>query len=121
MFFIDDGKINSNIATKISFTLKLYYSRTVQSVGVETVTEEAQLNDIDVSNYKKLTVSNIVKSGDYNGAFLSVYVNDTAYNADQTIDITALKTISIKCRYYRGGVASSEENHSASVKITLSN
>lgn len=114
-------QLSSNIATKISFVLKLHYSRTVESVGVETVTDEAQLNDIDVSNYKKITVSNIVKSGEYNRAFLSVHVNGTAYNADQIIDITSLKTISIKCRYHRGGVASAAENHTASVKITLSN
>ncbi|MDE6568709.1 MAG: hypothetical protein K2K70_13405 [Lachnospiraceae bacterium] len=112
-------ELNSDIPQKISFVLTLDYTRTVSGTGaVETVTNEAQINNLDVSHYSKLTVSDILKSGG-EAIYCSVIINGFTYASDVIIDVSDLNTINLKCRFYRGGVASGTTSRTVSMKITL--
>lgn len=101
--------------------MALYNTRTlVSGSAVVTITNEAQINNLDVSNFNKLIVSNISNSSE-EAAYCSVEVNGKPYSSGATIDISTLSTLNLKCRYYRGSVGVGTNSRTVSMKVTLSN
>lgn len=108
----------SQLNSSVSFQLKLYCNRTIKSNAAQTVENtdmRAQINNLDVTNYKTLKISESSGAGTYT----HIAVDGQTVSIGDLIDVSAKTSVSIECWYNRNEVATDGLYINTYITVTL--